>query len=212
MPAKTSRPMICLFILWEERRSGMNSSELPGTKRTGLLGQARASFDWVELLAVPVAICVMETQPIVLVLAFGATAFLGDTNAVPLSEGSITLLLLGLHWWARAVSALTQGRSSRTRVRLLQLLGLCLAIAITVVTHISLLNNIPALLFSIVLIVGFWSAGMYRVQTGPSDDYVLTSFKIGLGVLLGILMPTRCAPSRGASRGSFESKGNLSSV
>ncbi len=110
----------------------MNSSELPGTKRTGLLGQARASFDWVELLAVPVAICVMETQPIVLVLAFGATAFLGDTNAVPLSEGSITLLLLGLHWWARAVSALTQGRSSRTRVRLLQLLGLCLAIAITV--------------------------------------------------------------------------------
>src|SRR5205807_3078599 len=187
MPAKTSRPMICLFILWEERRSGMNSSELPGTKRTGPLGQARASFDWVELLAVPVAICVMETQPIVLVLAFGATAFLGDSNAVPLSEGSITLLLLGLHWWARAVSALRQGR---LRTMIARLLGLFLAIAITVVTHVSLLNNIPALLFSIVLIVGFWCAGMYRVQTGPSDDYVLTSFKIGLGVLLGVLILT----------------------
>ena len=130
----------------------------------------------------------METQPIVLVLAFGATALLGNSNAVPLREGSITLLLLGLHWWARAVSALTQGGSSRMRVRLLQLLGLFLAVAITVVTHISLLNNIPALLFSIVLIVGFWCAGMYRVQTGPSDDYVLTSFKIGLGVLLGVLI------------------------
>jgi hypothetical protein len=132
----------------------------------------------------------METQPIVLVLALGATAFLGDSNAVPLSEGSITLLLLGLHWWARAVSALTQGRSSRMRVRLLQLLGLLLAVAITVVTHISLLNNIPVLLFSIVLIVGFWCAGMYRVLTGPSDEYVLTSFKIGLGVLLGVLILT----------------------
>jgi hypothetical protein len=76
------------------------------------------------------------------------------------------------------------------RVRLLQLSGLFLAVAITVVTHISLLNNIPALLFSIVLIVGFWCAGMYRVQTGPSDDYVLTSFKIGLGVLLGVLILT----------------------
>src|SRR5437899_3042494 len=135
MPAKTSRPMICLFILWEERRSGMNSSELSGTKRTGLLGQARASFDWIELLAVPAAVCVMETQPIVLVLTFGATVFLEDSNAVPLSEGSITLLLLGLHWWARAVSVFTQGRSSRMRVRLLQLLGLFLAVAITVVTH-----------------------------------------------------------------------------
>src|SRR5437588_12989795 len=71
-----------------------------------------------------------------------------------------------------------------------RLLGLFLAVAITVVTHISLLNNIPALLFSIVLIVAFWCAGMYRVQTGPSDDYVLTSFKIGLGVLLGVLILT----------------------
>src|SRR5437763_14586926 len=97
MPAKTSRSMICLFIMWEERKSGMNSSELLGTKRTGPLGQARAPFDWIELLIVPAAICVMETQPIVLVLVFGATVLLGNSNAVPLSEGSITLLLLGLH-------------------------------------------------------------------------------------------------------------------
>ena len=129
----------------------------------------------------------METQPIVLVLAFGATAFLENTNAVALSEGSITLLLLGLHWWARAVSALRRGRLITMTARLL---GLFLAVAITVVTHISLLNNIPALVFSIILIVGFWYAGMYRVQTGPSDDYVLTSFKIGLGVLLGVMILT----------------------
>src|ERR1700730_16382198 len=187
MPAKTSRPMICLFILWEERRSGMNSSELPGTKRTGLLGQARSSFDWIELLAVPAAVCVMETQPIALVLAFGATTFLENSNAVPLSEGSITLLLLGLHWWARAVSSLRQGRLRTVAARLL---GLFLAVAITVVTHVSLLNNIPALLFSIVLIVGFWSAGMLRVPPGPSDEYVTTAFSTGLGILLVVLILT----------------------
>src|SRR6266704_2287485 len=157
--------MTCQFIMWEERRSGMNSSEPTLTKRTGLLGQARASFDWIELLAVPTAICVMETQPIVLALTLVAVAFLGSSAVLPLGEGSITLLLLGLHWWAKAV---------------------CLS----VVTHISLLNNIAALFFSIILIIGFWYAGMYRVQTGPNDEYVLTSFKIGLGVLLGVLILT----------------------
>src|SRR5438132_9187565 len=98
MPAKTSRPMICLFILWEERRSGMNSSELPGTKRTGPSGQDRASFDWVELLAVPVAICDMETKPIVHVFTFEATAFLGNTSALHFHEAGSTHLLLGLHY------------------------------------------------------------------------------------------------------------------
>src|SRR5436309_14041019 len=113
-----SKRMTYRSILWEERRSGMNSSELPGTKRAGLLGQARASFNWIELLAVPIALSVMETQPIALGLTFVAIDFVKDSTAVLLDAGSITLLLLGLHWWARAVSALTPGRS---RARLLQL-------------------------------------------------------------------------------------------
>ncbi len=132
----------------------------------------------------------METQPIVLALTFIAIAFLGSSAVLPLEAGSITLLLLGLHWWAKAVSALTQGRFYTTRARLLQLLGLFLAVGLSVVTHISLLNNIAALFFSIILIIGFWYAGMYRVQTGPNDEYVLTSFKIGVGVLLGVLILT----------------------
>ena len=156
----------------------------------GPLGQARASFDWVELLVVPTAICVMETQPIVLALTFVGVALFGSSAVLPLGEGSITLLLLGLHWWAKAVSSLTQDRIYTTRARLLQLLGLFLAVGLAVVTHLSLLNNIPALFFTILLIIGFWYAGMVRVQTGPNDEYVLTSFKIGLGVLLGVLILT----------------------
>jgi hypothetical protein len=106
---------------------------------------------------------------------------------VPLGEGSITLLLLGLHWWERAVTAIVHHRLSIMGARLL---GVFLAVAITVGTHLSLLNNTPALVFSIVLIIGFWYAGMYRVQTGPNDEYVLTSFKVSLGVLLGVLILT----------------------
>jgi hypothetical protein len=168
----------------------MNSSEPSVMKRTGLLGQARASFDWIELLVVPTAICVMETQPIVLALTFVAIALLGSSAVLPLGAASITLLLLGLHWWAKAVSNLTQGSFNTTRARLLQLLGLLLAVGLTLVTHISLLNNVPALFFSIMLIIGFWYVGMLRVQTGPNDEYVLTSFKIGLGVLLAVLIIT----------------------
>jgi hypothetical protein len=136
----------------------------------------------------------METQPIAIaltfILMFIAIVFQGSSAVLPLGAGSITLLLLGLHWWAKAVSNLTQGSFYSTRARLLQLLGLFLAVGLTVVTHISLLNNIPALFFSIILIIGFWYAGMYRVQTGPNDEYVLTSFKIGLGVLLAVLILT----------------------
>jgi Domain of unknown function (DUF4129) len=154
----------------------------------GMLGSARASFDWIELLVVPTAICVMETQPIVLALTFVAVAILGSSAVLPLGEGSITLLLLGLHWWAKAVSVLTQG--SLRRARLLQLLGLVLAEGLVVVTHLTLLNNMPALFFSVLLIIGFWFAGMVRVQSGPNDEYVLTSFKIGVGVLLGVLLLT----------------------
>ena len=132
----------------------------------------------------------METQPIVLALTLVAVALLGSNAVLPLGEGSITLLLLGLHWWAKAVSALTQGRFYTTRVRLLQLLGLFLAVGIAVGTHISLLSNVAALFFSIILIIGLWYVGMLRVQTGPNDEYVLTSFKIGLGILLGVLVLT----------------------
>jgi hypothetical protein len=132
----------------------------------------------------------METQPIVLALTLVAIAFLGSSAVLPLGAGSVTLLLLGLHWWAKAVSALTQGSFNTMRARLLQLLGLFLAVGLAVITHLSLLNNTPALFFSIILIIGFWYAGMVRVQTGPNDEYVLTSFKIGLGVLLVVLILT----------------------
>ncbi len=132
----------------------------------------------------------METQPIVLALTFVGVALFSSSVVLPLGEESITLLLLGLHWWAKAVSSLTQDRIYTTKARLLQLLGLFLAVSLAVVTHLSLLNNIPALCFSIILIIGFWYAGMVRVQTGPNDEYVLTSFKIGLGVLLGVLILT----------------------
>ena len=132
----------------------------------------------------------METQPIVLALTLVAVAFLGSSAVLPLGEGSITLLLLGLHWWAKAVSNLTQGSFYITRARLFQLLGLFLAVGLTIVTHVSLLNNTLALFFSIILIIGFWYVGMLRVQAGPNDEYVLTSFKIGLAVLLAVLLLT----------------------
>src|SRR5215472_2195191 len=130
----------------------------------------------------------METQPIVLTLTLFAVVLLGSGAVLPLEQATITLLLLGLHWWAKAVNGLAQSRFLTSKARLLQLIGLFLAIGLTIITHISLLNNIAALFLSIVLIIGFWYIGLLRVQTGPDDQYVLTSFKIGLGVLLGVLI------------------------
>src|SRR5947209_20463317 len=92
--------MICPSTTWEERRNGMNSSEPSATKAAEPLAQVRPTFDWIELLAVPLASSIMETQPIALVLLLGATLFTGENASPLLSEGSITLLLLGLQWCA----------------------------------------------------------------------------------------------------------------
>jgi hypothetical protein len=91
------------------------------------LGQARASFDWIDLLVIPTAICVMETQPIVLVLTLFAVVLLGSSAVLPLEQATITLLLLGLHWWAKAVNGLAQSRFSTSKARLLQLSGLLIS-------------------------------------------------------------------------------------
>jgi Domain of unknown function (DUF4129) len=149
------------------------------------------AFSWIELIAIPVAASIMETQPISLVLLFLASSFEGE-NASPLFDPvSITLLLLGLQWWAMLVRYLVQQRGlSREWVEVIHVLGLCIAFGLALVTHLQLLNSIAALVVVVGLIVWFWRRGMMLARLERSDEYLITSFKIGFIALLIVLVLT----------------------
>src|SRR5947209_3818287 len=182
--------MICPSTTWEERRNGVNSSRPSATEAAEPLAQVRPVFNWIELLAVPLASSIMETQPIALVLLLGATIFTGENATASLSEGSITLLLLGLQWWAMLMQHFVQRGMSADWARFFHPFGLCAACLLTVGTHPALLNNIPALVISLGLVIWFWRRGMILARVGSGDEYMITSFKVGFAVLLAVVVMT----------------------
>lgn len=133
----------------------------------------------------------METQPISLVLLLLASAFAGQNASPLLDPVSIMLLLLGLQWWAMFVYYLVRQRGlSAEWAEVIHISGLCLAFALTLVTHLQLLHNIAALVVAAGLIVWFWRRGMKLARLERSDEYLITSFKIGFIVLLIVLVLT----------------------
>ncbi|HLI06684.1 MAG TPA: DUF4129 domain-containing protein [Ktedonobacteraceae bacterium] len=149
------------------------------------------AFSWVEQVIIPVTASLMETQPIFLVLLFFASAFQGENASALLDPVSITLLMLGLQWWAMLVYYLVQQRNLGTEwMEVLHVLGLCLAFALALVTHWQLLNNILALVVVAGLLIWLWRRGIRLSRLERRDEYLITSFKIGFIVLLIVLVLT----------------------
>ncbi|HEY6540183.1 MAG TPA: hypothetical protein VIZ18_04560, partial [Ktedonobacteraceae bacterium] len=65
--------------------------------------QALFTFNWIELVAVPLAVSLMEAQPIILMLLFADLLFTGKSDTIPLGESDIVFLLLGSCWWIMIV-------------------------------------------------------------------------------------------------------------
>lgn len=139
------------------------------------------------MLAVPITSCIMETQILVLFLATIMLFFARTPEIWPLDEVSILFLLLGLQWWAMFVSFI-QLRGNGGRPGFLRLLGLVLAIAALIGTHLALLADIPTLLFAIILVVGLWWRGVDRSREGMAEERLIMAFKIGFAVVLGVLI------------------------
>ena len=156
-------------------------------RKVQILVQVRPAFNWSEIIAIPLATSIMETQAVVLVLMFGSLLFAGKRNELGLDSVSIMLLLLGLHWWAMFVKHVMQHSLGEKRATFLHLIGLCVAFGATLGTHLSLVDNIPSLVLWGFLIVWFWRLGMQRVQVGRLDEQLIISFKLGFIVLLALL-------------------------
>ncbi len=84
---------------WRELIATVNNGSEP------LSAPVRPAFDWIEVFAIPIAANIMETQPIVMLAVF---CWQSSLPALTLLHRwvrlAITLLLLGLQWWAMFIN------------------------------------------------------------------------------------------------------------
>jgi hypothetical protein len=145
----------------------------------------------------------MEAQPAALVVLLLALLTRLTLAAQVVNAGGIVLLALGLLWWAMLVEAVLQ-RTRRGRLAgSLYVVGWLLAFAAIgwpYLPHLTSGASIAALFLNALLVTWFWRRGMRRAQTGFEYRPIITSFKIGFGVLLGILLLVILLPQQAGLR------------
>ncbi len=160
-------------------------------KDTRTPAEAQRASTWIERFAVPLTVSAMEAQPIALVIAL-LTVLVGGTKATPpIGAGEIALVALGLLWWAMIVEHMARHRFSGGQVLWLHILGWVLAFMVVVgpiLPSFTKGENIFAVLLSTALVTWLWRRNMRRAYIGFAYGELATSFKVGFGVLLGILL------------------------
>src|SRR6266487_891184 len=174
------RRTICRCTTLAERRDGVKSSQITGDA----MASVRPAFNWIEVFAVPVSTCIMETQALVLLLAFLAFLGAGAGTPLPLGEVGVTLLLLGLQWWCMFINY-RQGLS-RTVANVFSVLGIIVAYAVALVTNIATLS-MPSALVILAVVIFCWKRAIDKARVGLSDEQLILVFKLGLAVLLFML-------------------------
>lgn len=149
--------------------------------------QEPSSFDWIEVVAVPLATDLMEAQFGVLVLVLGSLLFTGKSDALPLVEGSVMLLTWSLYWWAMLAQRVMQPRLGEERANLVYLPALFVTFAIVLGIHPAFVESFPQLAFSGALSIWLWRRAMVRVEKSAQEGTVLTAFQVGFVVLLALL-------------------------
>ncbi len=140
----------------------------------------------------------MEAQPIALAIAF-LTLLVAGPKTMPLfGAGVITLVALGLLWWAMIVEYLIRQRFQGRRRAWLHFLSWLIAFLAVVGPLLPSAiqgEGIPAVLVGVALVTWFWRRGRTWAQTGFEYGQLSTSFKVGFGVLLGILVMVVVLPA-----------------
>lgn len=168
--------------------------------------EAQRASTWIERFVIPLTVSVMEAQPIALVITL-LTVLVGGTKATsPIGAGEIALVALGLLWWAMIVESFARRRSIGRQVIWLYILGWLLAFIAVVGPYLPSLTrweNIFAILLGTVLVTWLWRRAMRRAQVGFEYGELATSFKVGFGVLLGILVISIVLPEQEALRNAL---------
>ncbi len=143
----------------------------------------------------PCAAALMEAQPLILVLWLISLVLTGQNTLLVLDPTTILLVLLGLHWWALGVRQFQQPGSSETRMNILHLEGLCLALALVIGTHLPLIDDPLALFLTAILVLWCWQRGMTRTRANRRDEHMKTVFQRAFFVMLVPVVLTALDPS-----------------
>jgi hypothetical protein len=159
-------------------------------KNTNSQAEAPRASTWIERFALPLTVSMMEAQPIALVIAFLSLLVAGPKAPEPIGAGEVALVSLGLIWYAMIVEHITRRRSIR-RAIWLYMLGWLLAFLAIVGPFLLFVGrgeSILAIVLGTVLVTWLWRRSMQRAQIGFEYGELAASFKVGFGVLLGILL------------------------
>lgn len=140
----------------------------------------------------------MEAQLIITGLWLTSLILTGKNAPLVLDPPTILCLLLGLHWWAMGGRKLQQAGSSERYIQLFYLMGLCLALILTIGTHFTLINQPLALFLVAFVVIWCWQRGMKRAQPNHRDEQAKTIFQRALFVMLVIVVLAAVTPSVGA--------------
>jgi hypothetical protein len=177
-------------------------------KNTRTAAEAQRASTWIERFAIPLALSAMEAQPMALVIAFLTVLVAGRSATSPFGAGSIALVALGLLWWAMIVERFARRRLSRRQVLWLHAVGWLVAFAAMVGPYLLSLDkgaSIFAVLLGTLLVTLLWRRSMSRAQAGFEYGELATSFKVGFGVLLGILFIAIVLPEEQVLRDALAS-------
>ncbi|HEV2582167.1 MAG TPA: DUF4129 domain-containing protein, partial [Ktedonobacteraceae bacterium] len=132
---------------------------------------------------------------LILVLWLAGFVLTGKNAPLVLDPATILLLLLGLHWWAIGVRKFQQPISSETRTLLFHLGGPCLALALVVGMHLSLIDQPLALFLTTIVVLWCWLRGMTRTRASRRDEHMKTVFQRAFFMMLAFVMLSALVPS-----------------
>jgi len=149
---------------------------------------AQLRSNWIEVVAVPIASAIMETQPIALGLLLLVPNVFGTGSAYP-DAASITFLLLFLHWWSMGTMYVFERRGASPGIfTFYDILGILVALVALTVTHLAVIAD-PAFLFVALAVTGWsWKRGADRARAGLNEGQMINAFKIGFITLLFVLV------------------------
>lgn len=172
-------------------------------KNTSTPAEAQRASTWIERFALPLAVSAMEAQPLALVIALLTIMVAGTKATPPIGAGEITLVGLGLLWWAMIMEHFARRKPTGKQARWPYILGGLLAFIAVVGPSLPSLarwENIFAVLLGTVLVTWLWRRAMRRAQLGFEYGELATSFKVGFGVLLGVLFIAIVLPEQQSLR------------
>ncbi len=130
----------------------------------------------------------METQPIVILLLFATVIFAGSDAPAPPGEATITLLLLGLQWWAMFINYRSRKGSSQRIVTILHVAGVVVAFGLALLMNLNTFD-LPMIVVMAGLVIFCWKRGIDKARHELNDEQLIFVFKVGVGILLVLLVP-----------------------